>query len=196
MDAEIVPQFLTLHGTTAYFYGVEPRHPVRELKHCDTWGNFMMLLAGPDGRARWRLPTYYAEKLLTSEWAENTDAVHSLYPVSIDAGSGGQTLSAYALRRPDGQWAILILNKGRDRRQVRVSFDKSGGRVQWRGPVTVVQYSAKQYQWHAEAELGKPLRSEPPAAELMGASSPTILLPPMSITVARSPAAREAASPH
>jgi hypothetical protein len=34
--AEIVPQFLTLGGSAAYFYGLEPRHPVRELKECDT----------------------------------------------------------------------------------------------------------------------------------------------------------------
>jgi hypothetical protein len=37
-----------------------------------------MLLARPDGRAEWQLQTYYAEKVLTNEWAQTTDAEHAL----------------------------------------------------------------------------------------------------------------------
>ena len=186
MYAEIVPQFLTLGGSAAYFYGLEPRHPVRELKECDTWGNFMMLLARADGRAEWRLPTYYAEKLLTNEWAQTTDAEHALYPVYIDnAGSTTQAIVAYALRRPDGQWAMLILNKGQDARQVRVSIENGASRAHLRAPLTVLQYSAKQYQWRPQAELGRPLRSDPPETKLVSAPSTVILLPPMSLTVVR-----------
>ena len=188
MYAEIVPQFLTLGGSAAYFYGLEPRHPVRELKECDTWGNFMMLLARPDGRAEWRLPTYYAEKLLTNEWAQEMDADHALYPVYIDADATNHAISAYALRRPDGQWAILILNKGRDARQVRVSIENGASRADLRAPLTVLQYSAKQYQWNAEAELGKPLRSEPPEERQVIAPTSTVELPPVSLTIVRGPA--------
>jgi hypothetical protein len=141
----------------------------------------MMLLARPDGRAEWRLPTYYAEKLLTNEW----DAEHALYPVYGDAGATNNGLSAYALRRPDGQWAILILNKGRDAREVRVSIENRASRADLRAPLTVLQYSAKQYEWHAEGALGKPLRSEPPEERQVLGPTSTVELPPVSLTIVR-----------
>src|SRR5205807_25308 len=78
-------------------------------------GHATILQADAAGRARHRLPTYWAARLLTRAWAEPVDGPHRLYPTSVRAGAhhlGPEpALSAYALHRPDGRWAVLVVNR-------------------------------------------------------------------------------------
>ncbi len=190
LNAEILAQFLMLGGTTAYVYGIEPSHPIRGVGPCDTWGNLMMFRAADDGRAKAKMPIYYAATLLTEEWAEPTEAKHTLYRAFAGREHEVDTkeISAFALLRPDGQWSILVLNKSPiSRYAVTFRFDgveSSSG--EWREPLEVFQYSAEQYEWLADAASGMPVRSEPPRkTQIIPPTSPTIRLPPMSITVVR-----------
>ena len=78
---------------TAYVYGLEPGVPAQEPKSCGTWGNLMMYRAAEEGRAQWRLPTYYGAKLVTEQWAGQVDAQHDLFRATVgkDAASDGDS---------------------------------------------------------------------------------------------------------
>jgi len=185
LNAEIAAQYLMAGVKTLYLYGVEPSSPVKEGADCDTWGQLMALQAGKDGKVQWRLPTYYGAKLVGQEWLGAPDGVHSLYRARV-AGSGGDgSLAAYAVQRPDGQWALMVLNKDAARtRQAGVRFE--GGAAGWPGPHEVFQYSPRQYAWRPGREAGHPKFSEPPEQYRTEPGKPLSLsLPPMSLTVVR-----------
>jgi hypothetical protein len=192
LNAEIVAQFLTLGGTTAYFYGLEPNEPIRELDCLQPdrlWGNLMMFQAGPNGKAKWRLPAYYGAKMLVEEWAEPTKAPHQLFRAAVMEGEGvAHDVSAYVVHRPDNHWAVLVLNKSEERLGLgQVRFDGVGteGRT-WSGPLEVVQYSPKQYTWKPNGAKGHPTQSDPPERfHLATGLASGIMLPPMSLTVLR-----------
>jgi hypothetical protein len=192
LNAEIVAQFLTLGGKTAYYYGLEPNEPIREFYQCSyqdrLWGNLMMFQKGPDGKAKWLLPAYYGGKMLMEEWAEPTNAPHQLFRASVMEGDKvASDVSAYVVQRPDGHWAVMVLNKGTDRIGLgKVQFDSMGGDgIDWRGPLDVIQYSPLQYTWRADGANGHPTRSEPPVHQVLDDFASGIPLPPMSLTVVR-----------
>jgi hypothetical protein len=193
LNAEIVAQFLTLGGKTAYYYSLEPKKPILEMDQCTRrdrlWGNLMMFQAGPDGESKWLLPAYYGGKMLMEDWAEPTNAPHQLYSASVMAGDKVTNgLTAYVIRRPDSRWAVMVLNKSADRIELeQVRFDGVGAdRVNWNGPFDVVQYSPRQYVWRANGANGHPTRSQPPARfQVRNEFAAGITLPPLSITVIR-----------
>lgn len=193
LNAEIVAQFLTLGGKTAYFYGLEPNEPIRELDCAfpdRLWGNLMMFQVGSNGRAKWKLPAYYGAKMMVEEWASSTNLPHQLFRAAVMAGNQAvEQVTAYVVRRPDNQWAMLVLNKGLDRvslGQVRFAKSTATEVSGWSGPLDVIQYSSAQYTWRANGAKGKPTRSEPPEHfQAPKGLEAGITLPPMSMTVVR-----------
>jgi hypothetical protein len=199
LNAEIVLQWFMLGVKTAYLYGVEPGEPILDGAKCETWGNLMMFEERPGGQPSWKLPTYYAAQLLTKEFFGPADGVHALYPVRIGTTPKDQptTLAAYAVHRPDGLWAVLVLNKDPARSQTISATFESGGseaRKGWLGPHEIVHYSPSQYRWKPNKDDGRPLFSNPPVQSRTENAKPlSITLPPMSITIIRAPRAKETA---
>jgi hypothetical protein len=97
------------------------------------------------------------------------------------------TITAYAVRRPDKQWALLAINKDPKRAaQLNVEFNLPGAKqpLSFVGQVEVIQFSRAQYAWQANGPNGHPTRSFPPAKFTREASS-SYGLPPYSLTVLR-----------
>src|SRR5262249_2875284 len=115
LNAEIVGQFLTLGGSGGYLYGYEPNELIQELP-C-VWGNNMLFLADERRRVRSEWATYHGARLLTREWAQPADLPHEVYPAASDIRnqSGQALVTAYAVRRPDKQWALMLINKDPER---------------------------------------------------------------------------------
>ncbi len=192
LNAEIVCQFLTLGGDAAYLYGYEPNEPIKESTSCDTWGNLMILQGDENRQARYRLPAYYGAALLAKEWAQPGSGAHGLYRVSCDIrnAQGQPLVTAYAVRRPDRQWSVLLLNKDPRRAwPVRVQFAREGAAPTFTGPVDLFQYGPAQYAWHAAKDEGHPLRSLPPVRRRLAAPPERVTLPPYSLTLLRGPVA-------
>jgi hypothetical protein len=196
LNAEIALQWFKLGVKAAYLYGTEPGEPILDGAKCETWGNLMMLEQRAEGQPSWKLPTYYGAQLLTKEFFGAADGVHTLYPVLIGKNRPS-TLAAYAVRRPDDLWALLVLNKDPARAQSISAAFEGGGLAQqeWRGPHEIVQYSPAQYRWKANKDDGQPAFSNPPLQSRTESAKPlSITLPPMSITVVRAPRSKETAS--
>src|SRR4029079_372984 len=105
--ADTVGTFLTAGGSKAYLYGYEPDTLTDELR-C-SWGNLMMLQMQNEDEKLNRLSPYYSAGLIARDWMQPVPAVHEIYPVTIDPTDAPVT--AYAVHRPDKQWALLAINK-------------------------------------------------------------------------------------
>ena len=193
-NADAVGAFLSLGGAKPYLYGYEPNYLQDELK-C-SWGNLMMLQLTPKSNQLNRLSSYYAAQLLTKEWMQPVNEQHEIFPVTIkktihdarDAHSATRTtITAYAVRRPDKQWALLLINNDPKRAaQLNVKFNFAGAKepLSFVGQVAVVQFSRAQYAWQSNGPNGHPTRSLPPAKFTREALS-SYELPPYSLTVLR-----------
>jgi hypothetical protein len=184
LNADAVANFLMLGGEQTFLYGYEPNELLQE-RECSQ-GNNMLFLIGNDGRISYRMPTYYAAVLLTHEWTNPGGGLHELYQTTVD----DPLISAYATKRPDRLWALLLINRDPDNaREVKIEFkcedpgceDSKVGYSD--GDVDVYQYSRNQYQLGADF---LPLRDLPPEHQRLklGAST-TFNIPAYSLSVVR-----------
>jgi hypothetical protein len=190
-NADTVGVFLSLGGAKPYLYGYEPNYLQNELK-C-SWGNLMMLQLSPKSDQPHRLSAYYAAQLLAKEWMQPVNEQHEIFPVSISETKNGAhgvarpTVTAYAVRRLDKQWALLAINKNPKRpAQLNVQFKIPGAQqpLSFVGQVQVIQFSRAQYAWRDDGPNGHPIRSLPPTQFTREASA-SYELPPYSLTVLR-----------
>ncbi|MEF8769103.1 MAG: discoidin domain-containing protein [Candidatus Accumulibacter phosphatis] len=191
-NADVVGTFLTQGGSAAYLYGYEPSPLDREPQvDCETWGNNTLFVSDQKRNILARTATYHGARLLARQWAGNPTQAHWLYPARVDGESTDTPpLSAYALQRPDGLWAVLLVNKDPTQPwSVALRFaGPEPDAVAWlQGPADLFQFSAAQYQWRAQGKHGRPRRSRPPEHRVLRAHAPLELqLPPWSLTVIRS----------
>jgi hypothetical protein len=189
LNADTVGLFLTLGGDRAYLYGYEPNEIISE-DEC-TWGNNMLFGMDERGRIRFRTATYYGARLLTQEWASPPGARMEIFPAASNIldEQGQQLVTAYSLRRPDGRWSFLLVNKDPSKTwdvDLKILDRQTGDSNAPRLPAELYQYSRAQYAWHPERERGRPLRDLPPAhTALPAGASSTLRLPPYSLTVLR-----------
>ncbi len=182
--AETAPLFLALGGARAYFQQLEPGTMVRE-PWCDSWGNQIMLLADDNGRLVGKLAAYWALQMVATRWVGAGDQPHDLFPVTIemDPAEDARKVTAFAVRRPDNTWGLLLINKDPVQAfKANLLFDPATpGGAPRAGEATVLdQFSRAQYQWQPDGENGRPARSLPP--QRIPVSGTEILLPPYSIS--------------
>lgn len=191
LNADSVGRFLTMGGEAAYLYGYEANAIIKE-QSCSA-GNNMLFFRDDRGRITTPTATYWGAHLLTQQWAQPGDQPHEIYPATSDVRNenGDHMLTAYAVHRPDGLWALLLLNRDPDRTlQTTVTFhntasDTVGG---FQGPLDLYQYSRQQYVLGGPPDQPFPVKSEAPVHTLLQASDPTatsVALPPYSLTVMR-----------
>lgn len=184
LNADTVGTLLDHGVRAAFLYGYEPDVPIRESRHCDTWGNLMLLRAGDPGQAPAPLASFWETWLLTKKWTLPGNGRHTLYRARTDAG--GRLVRAYAVRRPDGQLAVLLLNLSPSQ-PYRLSLRLRDGRLslRLRGPAQEWQLSGATYRWNAAEGLGAPSIDGPPAHTTLRDGQTRVALPPYSITVLR-----------
>jgi hypothetical protein len=187
MNADIVGQFLSLGGDKAFLYGLEPGTLQSDFG-CRA-GNNMLFGMDDKGKIAYRTATYFAARLLCGQWAQPSDSVLEVYPVTIDAiNARVPSVSAYALYCPDSSWSLLLLNKdpvNAYKVNLKVEDEKAHTMSGLGFPLRSCQYSGKQYGWLSKGLEGHPLRSLPPEQKRIERPG-DISLPPYSITVLRS----------
>jgi hypothetical protein len=59
-------------------------------------------------------------------------------------------VTAYAVKRPDGKWAVMAVNRDQQNaHRVRIAFAGPGDKESnFAGPVEVSTFGSAQYQWH------------------------------------------------
>jgi len=115
------------------------------------------------------MATYHAARLMLEHWLM-ASGVHQLLPASSDIPN----VASYAVRRPDGTVAVLVLNKdSQNGYRVRVPLMEA----------TSYQFSGQQYHWIANGSRGHPATDRPPESRPLSDGA-GFDIPPISITVA------------
>jgi hypothetical protein len=185
--SDFVGSFLTVGGKATYFYQYEP---LPMYHGCGGWGTFGMFNVDNNYNIKQDAAEYFSSQILTQEWAEPVDALHTVYPARSDIKDdrGNVLVTAYALNRPDGQWAVLLVNKDQhNSHPVYVSFDDAGsGAHYFQDAVTEITFGADEYFWHANGANGYAMPDGPAATSTEGGGKGTqYVLPKASVTVLR-----------
>ena len=124
--------------------------------------------------------------MLTRDWVAAAGGAHVMFAAESDArdADGNELLSAYVVRRPDGSWSAMLVNKDPKRSyRVKLQFgSRYGGALT--GARSTVRYSRAQYKWEPGGENGKPVRDDPPVRGSLGAGA-ALIVAPYSITIVR-----------
>jgi F5/8 type C domain len=187
--ADYIGAFLSGGGDAVYYFHYLPEGLGRG--HNGSLGTFEFFSADKDFRIRQPLSQYFASQLINLEWVQPGDAAHKLFPTVSDVGDGAGHLlvTSYAVQRPDGQWALLIINKDQENSHtVGISFDDitKGTSAFFAGPVSVTTFGKDQYQWHPNLNGGTADPDGPAAkSTIKGEPGTKFTLPAASVTVIR-----------
>ena len=180
LDADLAGNFLSLGGSTAYFYGLEPDQLISELSACSTWGNLALWQTDSARHIKHPLAALWAARLVTRFWAQPDGGAHDVLATAVQHDSAYPSpLSAYAVRRPDGRIAVMLVNRD-PARTIAVRLDVGGASP----AVDVRTLSGATYRWRPNGPGGYPSPDLPPARSAAPAGA-TLQLPPYSLTIAR-----------
>jgi F5/8 type C domain len=182
--------FLTAGGKGTFYYHdlpFSPAHPAC----ANSWGSYHMFMVDGNYQIRQRISQYFAAQMITQEWVQPQDAEHLLFAAASDVKDTQDNVlvTAYAVLRPDNQWALLAVNRDHDNSHpVRIVFHDSEAESDdsFAGPVTMITFGKNQYQWHSARKQGYADPDGPPSRSTVQAGPATVFtLPPASIAILR-----------
>ena len=151
--ADSVGAFLTHAGPNAAYYH-SPVQPEALGPGCQAWSTYGNFVANEKLEIKQYTAQYFASQLLNLDWVKHGGGTHQLYPAAGDLrdDAGHDLITAYAVKRPDGDWSLLIVNKDpSNAHQVKIAFEDGGQETAARfsGPVKMVTFGAAEYVWHS-----------------------------------------------
>ncbi len=149
--ADYIGSFLTAGGNGVYYFHYLPL-PIEHGCN-DSPGTFAMLTVDRNYNIQQPLAQFFASQLINLEWVVPGDQAHDVFPARSDIsdGAGHALVTAYALKRPDGQWSLLIVNRDQDNaHSVKIAFDRGSGESStwFEGPAEISVFGRQQYRWH------------------------------------------------
>jgi hypothetical protein len=186
--ADNAGSFLANGGAAFYHSPIQPEPLRNGCKGFSTFGNFV---ADEKLEILQHASQYFGSQMINLEWVKHGAGMHQIFPAETNVidDAGHALISAYAVKRPDGTWSLMLVNKDPSAaRAVKIEFtDAASNRVaHFDGQVTRVTFGAEQYVWHSE---GPKSHADPdgPAVTSTVTASPgsTFTLPRASITVLR-----------
>jgi hypothetical protein len=186
--ADNAGSFLASGGAAFYHSPIQPE-PLRSgCRGYSTFGNFV---ANDKLEISQRASQYFASQMINLEWVKHGAGLHQLFPAETDVvdDAGHALVTAYAVKRPDGVWSLMLLNKDpSNAHSVKIEFTDAGGKeaAHFAGSVTMVTFGAEQYVWHSEGAKSHADPDGPAAASTVNALVGTsFTLPRASVTVLR-----------
>ena len=146
--ADYIGSFLSSGGSGVYYFHYLPL----QWEHgCnDSAGTFGMFSVNPDYSVKQPLAQFFVSQLINHEWLQ-ADGVNQLFPAASDItdGAGHTLVTAYAVKRPDGQWAVMLVNKDQENsHRIHIEFTGTGSSAQFGGPLEESVFGRAQYHWN------------------------------------------------
>ncbi|MGA8442033.1 MAG: discoidin domain-containing protein [Candidatus Sulfotelmatobacter sp.] len=164
--ADYIGSFLNSGGKGVYFFHYLP---LQMEPGCNSSpGTFGMFTIDANYRIQQPLAQFFVAQLINLEWVQPGAVEHPVFAAKSDVqdGAGHELVTAYAVKRPDGKWAVMAVNRDQQNaHRVRISFAGAAEKGStFEGAVEVSTFGSAQYQWHpaqtrfmAHAEIsGKP----------------------------------------
>jgi hypothetical protein len=187
--ADFAGAFLASGGDALYYFHYLPE-PLDQ--GCgSSMGTFGMFNMGRDYQLKEPVSQYFAGQLINLEWVQPGNGKHQVYPAGADVAdpAGHALVTAYALQRPDGKWALLLVNKDQENsHSIRLAFHDSSTNADsfFSGPVDVITFGSEQYHWNPSVGGGSANPDGPATRSTLNADADTnFALPKASITVIR-----------
>jgi hypothetical protein len=185
--ADTFAAFLTAGGQATFYYhalSYSPPHPACS----NSWGTYHLFMTDEKYEIKQPTSQFYAAKLLTQEWSQPIDAPHQVFNAASDVKDpdGNVLITAYAVKRPDGKWAVMLINKDHHHaHEVRVRFQDTTQKF-FSGSTEMITFGKAQYQWHPARRNGYADPDGPPVTSTVhGGGDALYSLPAASITVLR-----------
>jgi hypothetical protein len=187
--ADYIGAFLGAGGNAVYYFHYLPS-PLQP-GHYGSPGTFNFFSADDRLQIRQPLAQFFTSQLINLQWLQPGNGEHRLFTAvgDVSDGAGHSLVTAYPVLRPDGEWAVLIVNKDQENgHQVTLSFDdpvrhRSGG---FAGPVAAIVFGKAEYQWHPDVGGGTADPDGPARRATLEAAPGTVFtLPKASVTVLR-----------
>jgi len=148
--ADYIGAFLNSGGNGVYFFHYLP---LQMEPGCNSSpGTFGMFTIDANYQIQQPLAQFFAAQLINLEWVQPGGSEHQVFSAKGDVqdGAGHELVAAYAVKRPDGKWAVMAVNRDQQNaHRVRIDFAGPGQRANtFDGRVEVSTFGSAQYQWH------------------------------------------------
>jgi hypothetical protein len=187
--ADSIGSFFEAGGAAYYHSPIQPQTvSANSQLGPASWSNFV---ADREYNITGYTAPYWAARMINYEWVAHRSGVHQMYSAKTDIKDkdGNVMVTSYAVKRPDGNWSLLLVNKDdANAYTVRVSFDDASRKQQtgFSGTVSWVTIGSEQYVWHASGAESYADPDGPPVGKTVrGGAQATYVLPKSSVTVLR-----------
>jgi len=186
--ADSVGTFLTHAGPNAVYYH-SPVQPEPLRPGCQAWSTYGNFVADKNLAIKQYTAQYFASQLLNLDWVKHGGGTHFIYPGSGDLQDDArhELVTAYAVKRPEGDWSLLIVNKDpSNAHSMKISFEDQGKptKLRFAGTVKRSTFGSSDYVWHS-SEATSHADPDGPATHsaVEWKDGQEVLLPKASITV-------------
>ena len=186
--ADSVGAFLANGGPGAVYYH-SPIQPEALRPGCHAWATYGNFVANEKLEIRQHTAQYFSSQLLNLNWVKHGAGRHQLYPANADLQdeAGQRLITAYAVKRPDGEWSLLLINKDpSNAHEVTIEFNDvdQEGALRFTGVVKQVTFGSAEYVWHPSGPTSYANPAGPPkTSQLAWREGQKVLLPKASISV-------------
>jgi hypothetical protein len=148
--ADYIGSFFNSGGKGVYFFHYLPL-PMEP--GCNSSpGTFGMFTVDANYQIQQPVAQFFVAQLINLEWAQSGSGDHHVFAAKADVsdGAGHDLVTAYAVKRPDGKWAVMAVNRDQQNaHRVRIAFNESGDKTSsFTGAVEISTFGSAQYQWH------------------------------------------------
>jgi hypothetical protein len=148
--ADYIGTALKVGQKAIYFFHYLPLH--MEAGCNNSPGTFGMFTINGNYEIQQPLAQFFVAQLINLDWVQHDGGEHQVFPAKsdIDDGAGHELITTYAVKRPDGEWSLMLVNRDQEAgHKVRIAFqDGSGEAKTFSGPVEIATFGSAQYQWH------------------------------------------------
>jgi hypothetical protein len=148
--ADYIGSFLNSGGNAVYFFHYLPLQ--MEPGCNNSPGTFGMFTIDANYQIQQPLTQFFVAQLINLEWVQPGGGEHQVFAANSDVedGAGHELVTAYAVKRPDGTWAVMAVNRDQQNaHRVHIAFDGPADKESgFAGPVEISTFGSAQYQWH------------------------------------------------
>jgi hypothetical protein len=97
------------------------------------------------------LSQFYASQMINQEWLQ-ADGTNQIFAAASDItdGAAHSLITAYASKREDGRWSVMLVNRDQDNgHHVALEFTQGAGApAHFARSIDVAIFGREQYAWH------------------------------------------------